>query len=171
MLTCMSGMEAASSVKVLPSERACCLLATDPCPTPVDGKRKENLRLVGDAGLMGAEGGWSPPTPKSFIDRAASSLAIAIAQSSVFSSAAEIGFTWTTNLWIHQMVVTFLCFNLCHIFYEINMPDIGRLSCVASSPITATQFLLSSLFFLRFSIQNFFQKGEKTKLPKSWRCK
>lgn len=93
VLTCMSGMEAASSVKVLPSERVCCLLATDPCPTPVDGKRKENLRLVGDAGLMGAEGGWSPPTPKSFIDRAASSLAIAIAQSSVFSSAAEIGFT------------------------------------------------------------------------------
>lgn len=93
VLTCMSGMEAASSVKVLPSERVCCLLATDPCPTPVDGKRKENLRLVGDAGLMGAEGGWSPPTPKSFIDRAASSLAIAIAQSSVFSSAAEIGLT------------------------------------------------------------------------------
>lgn len=101
MLTCMSGMEAASSVKVLPSERVCCLLASDPCPAPVDGKRKENLRLVGDAGLMGAEGGRSPPTPRSFIDRAASSLAIAIAQSSVFSSAAEIGFTWTTNLWIN----------------------------------------------------------------------
>lgn len=169
MLTCISGMEAASSVKVLPSERVCCLLATDPCPTPVEGKRKENLRLVGDAGLMGAEGGWSPPTPKSFIDRAASSLAIAIAQSSVFSSAAEIGFTWTTNLWINQMVVTFLCFNLCIIFYEITMPDIGRLSSVASSLITATQFLLSSLFFLRVFIQNFFQKGEKTKLTKSWR--
>lgn len=48
------------------------------------------------------------------------------------------------------------------------MPVIGRLSTVASSLITATQFVLSFLFFLRFSIQNFFQKGEKTKLTKSW---
>lgn len=62
------------------------------------------------------------------------------------------------------MVVNFLCFNLCHIFYKTTMPDIGRLSSVALSLITATQFVLSSLFFL--SIQNFFQKGEKTKLTR-----
>lgn len=86
-------MEAASSVKVLPSERASCLALVPFAPAAVDGKRKENLRLVGEAGLIGAEGDRSPP-PRSFMDRAASSLAIAIAQSSVRSSAAEMGFTW-----------------------------------------------------------------------------
>lgn len=84
-------MEAASSVKVLPSVRVCCLAALLWAPG-ADGKRKENFRLDGLAGLMGAEGGRSLP-PRSFIDLAASSLAMAIAESSVFSSAAEMGLT------------------------------------------------------------------------------
>lgn len=69
-------------MNVLPSVRVCCLLLVVPA-------RKENLRLVGDAGLRGADGGRS----RSLIERAASSVANAIALSRVFSSAAEIGFT------------------------------------------------------------------------------
>lgn len=81
----MSGMDAASSVKVLPSVRECGLDVSFPLA------RKENLCLVGEAGLSGEEGGRS----RSLIDRAANSVANAIALSSVFSSAAEIGFTCT----------------------------------------------------------------------------
>lgn len=92
VLTWISGIEAASSVKVFPSGLWCCF----PVELPVvvaDGKRNENFRLFGETGLIGAEGGLSVPIPNSFIDLAADSFAKAIAQSNVRSSAAEIGFT------------------------------------------------------------------------------
>jgi hypothetical protein len=83
----MSGIEAASSENVFRSARGLgCLLV------PAVGNRNENLRLPGVPGVCGLSGGV--PLSKSFIERAVNSLAIAIAQSKVRSSAAEIGFTY-----------------------------------------------------------------------------
>jgi hypothetical protein len=98
----MSGIDAASSENVFRSARGLvCLLV------PEVGNRNENLRFPGVPGVCGLSGGV--PLSKSFIERAVSSLAIAIAQSKVRWSAAEIGFTYNeTFIMLHQYMITLL---------------------------------------------------------------
>jgi hypothetical protein len=72
----MSGIEAASSENVFRSVCGLVFLLV-----PGVGNRNENLRLPGVPGVWGLSGGV--PLSKSFIERAVSSLAIAIAQSKV----------------------------------------------------------------------------------------
>jgi hypothetical protein len=88
MVTCISGMEAASSVKLRLSSLGLVLLF------PAENL-KENLRLLGDAGVCGDSGGGldSLPPSSSYMERDANSLANAIADSRVRWSAADIGFT------------------------------------------------------------------------------
>ncbi len=79
-------MDAASSENVFPSDR-------DEWHVTGAGNRNENFLLFGDTGVTGDSGGWPSFPSNSFIDRAANSLTIAIAESNVFSSAARIGLT------------------------------------------------------------------------------
>lgn len=89
-------MDAASSVKFLrsslePLER----LAWRVCEVTVcdGGNRKENFRLLGEAGVFGESSPWPLPS----IDRAAISFTMAIAESRVLSSDADIGLTYATK--------------------------------------------------------------------------
>lgn len=83
----MSGMEAASSVKVFTS--CFCVFVREPIG---GGNLNVNFRLLGDDGDSGTWwwGGCSMSDP---IERLANSLAIAMAESRLFSSNADIGLT------------------------------------------------------------------------------
>ena len=85
----MSGIDAASSAKLRRSDLGLLL------PAPPAPNLNENLRLFGEAGVWGDSGGGlaSLPPSSSCMERDASSLAIAIADSSVRWSAADMGFT------------------------------------------------------------------------------